>query len=173
MVLSSSCMGRSCVSGARGLCSAIHVHITSRIPTAVKVSIGESKGQTVLPLPTADPAAIAAAAAASAAAVAATPAAAGDGPATAAAAPGRPARLPPAEAEKVHILETAIVTWTRQIKKVLQADPDAPLKVCKTRAMTCWLDVFCCWHMCTVLMCVMGGCMCEQRAGLQALAASL
>lgn len=31
--------------------------------------------------------------------------------------------------EKVHILESAIVTWSQQIKNVLQADPDAALKV--------------------------------------------
>ncbi|KAI8473051.1 MAG: flagellar outer dynein arm heavy chain beta [Monoraphidium minutum] len=100
----------------------------------VKVSIGESKGQTLLPLPSTDPAAIAAAAAAAAAAPSAAVAAASpsgaadDQAASAATAPGRPGRLPPAEAEKVHILESAVLTWTRQVKKVLQADPDAPLK---------------------------------------------
>lgn len=31
--------------------------------------------------------------------------------------------------DKIHILESAIVTWTKQIKNVLKADPDAPLKV--------------------------------------------
>lgn len=30
--------------------------------------------------------------------------------------------------DKIHILESAIVTWTRQIKNVLKADPDTPLK---------------------------------------------
>ncbi|PNW78281.1 hypothetical protein CHLRE_09g403800v5 [Chlamydomonas reinhardtii] len=30
--------------------------------------------------------------------------------------------------DKIHILESAIVTWTKQIKNVLKADPDAPLK---------------------------------------------
>jgi len=109
-----------------------------RIPTPVKVSIGEAKGQTLLPLPATDPSTIAAAAAAAAAAtmsaaaapasMASTPAAAGGGEA---AAPARPGHLPLADAEKVHILEQAVLTWTRQIKKVLQADPDAPLKVCK------------------------------------------
>lgn len=31
--------------------------------------------------------------------------------------------------EKVHILESAVVTWSQQIKNVLNADPDAALKV--------------------------------------------
>ncbi len=35
--------------------------------------------------------------------------------------------------DKIHILESAIVTWTKQIKNVLKSDPDAPLKVCKAR----------------------------------------
>lgn len=30
--------------------------------------------------------------------------------------------------DKIHILESAIVTWTKQIKNVLKSDPDAPLK---------------------------------------------
>ncbi len=37
-----------------------------------------------------------------------------------------------ADQDKVHILESAIVTWTKQIKNVLKADPDAPLKVSGT-----------------------------------------
>ena len=31
--------------------------------------------------------------------------------------------------EKIHILEDSVVTWSRQIKSVLMADPDAALKV--------------------------------------------
>jgi dynein heavy chain len=31
--------------------------------------------------------------------------------------------------DKIHILESAIITWTKQIKSVLKADPDAVLKV--------------------------------------------
>lgn len=31
--------------------------------------------------------------------------------------------------QKIHILEDSVVTWSRQIKKVLMADPDALLKV--------------------------------------------
>ncbi|GBF97683.1 flagellar outer dynein arm heavy chain beta [Raphidocelis subcapitata] len=91
----------------------------------VKVSIGESKGQTLLPLPAADPGAIAAVAAAAAAAAAApaAPAEPGSPPPR-----PRPGHLPLADAEKVHILEAAVVTWTKQIKKVLLADSDAPLK---------------------------------------------
>jgi dynein heavy chain len=34
--------------------------------------------------------------------------------------------------DKIHILESAIVTWTKQIKNVLKADPDAPLKARQT-----------------------------------------
>lgn len=30
--------------------------------------------------------------------------------------------------DKVHILESCVVTWTKQIKTVLKADPDEPLK---------------------------------------------
>ena len=30
--------------------------------------------------------------------------------------------------DKIHILEGAIVTWTKQIKNVLKADPDTPLR---------------------------------------------
>jgi hypothetical protein len=88
---------------------------------AVKVSIGESKGQTLLPLPTTDPGSVAVAPAPNEAAAGESGAAAG--------AASRLGHLPPAEAEKVHILESAITTWTRQIKKVLHADPDAALKV--------------------------------------------
>lgn len=54
-----------------------------------------------------------------------------------AAGPGRPAHLTPVDAERVHILEAAVVTWTRQIKKVLQADPDAPLKVTERGVAAC------------------------------------
>ena len=31
--------------------------------------------------------------------------------------------------DKIHILESAVVTWTRQIKQVLKADPEAAFKV--------------------------------------------
>ncbi len=31
--------------------------------------------------------------------------------------------------DKLHVLETAVVSWTKQIRSVLGADPDAPLKV--------------------------------------------
>jgi hypothetical protein len=34
-----------------------------------------------------------------------------------------------ADKAKIHILESAVVTWTKQIKSVLKADPDAALKV--------------------------------------------
>ena len=30
--------------------------------------------------------------------------------------------------ERVHVLETAVVTWTRQIKNVLKLDPEQVLK---------------------------------------------
>jgi hypothetical protein len=65
---------------------------------AVSISVGESKGQTTLPLPAGD------------AAPQDTASAAGDN-------------------AKIRILEAAVVTWTKQIKGVLKADPDAPLKV--------------------------------------------
>lgn len=69
-----------------------HIHPSV---SAVNVSIGESKGQTVLPLPVAE------------------------------------AQQDQAlkDKDKIHILETAIITWTKQIKNVLKADPDAALKV--------------------------------------------
>ena len=37
--------------------------------------------------------------------------------------------------DKVHILESAVITWAQQIKNVLNADPEAALKV----GTTCWL----------------------------------
>lgn len=67
--------------------------------SSVYVTIGQMKGQTLLPLPP-------------------------------------PSTMPTMQPEqklqdqdRVHILESAIVTWTKQIKNVLKADPDAPLKV--------------------------------------------
>ena len=30
--------------------------------------------------------------------------------------------------DRIHILESCVVTWTRQIKSVIKADPDEPLK---------------------------------------------
>lgn len=33
--------------------------------------------------------------------------------------------------DKIHILEGAVITWTRQIKDVLKADSESALKVCK------------------------------------------
>jgi hypothetical protein len=67
-------------------------------PPAVGISIGESKGQTVLPLPATD-----------------TP------------------QLSDQDAQdkaSIRVLERAVVLWTKQIKGVLKADPDAALKVC-------------------------------------------
>ena len=32
--------------------------------------------------------------------------------------------------DKIHILEGAVITWTRQIKDVLKADSESALKVC-------------------------------------------
>ncbi|KAK9808985.1 hypothetical protein WJX72_007373 [[Myrmecia] bisecta] len=63
----------------------------------VYVTIGQTKGQTLLPLPPSDPAAPA---------------------------PEDPIK----DKDKIHILESAVVTWTRQIKNVLKADPEAALK---------------------------------------------
>ena len=109
----------------RAACKLAHVpniSISSPFLTfTVKASIGESKGQTVLPLPVADTSSLAAAAA-----PAAVPSAAQDAEALKL---WRPGHLAPDDAEKVHILEAAVLTWTKQIKNVLQADPDAPLKV--------------------------------------------
>lgn len=68
---------------------------------AVMVMIGSMKGQTLLPLP----------------------------PASTVPAPPTPDWQPSLkDQDKIHILESAIVTWTKQIKNVLKADPDAPLK---------------------------------------------
>ncbi len=69
----------------------------------VNVSIGESKGQTVLPLPAAEPV------------QQPQQQQQGDGALK--------------DKDKVHILESAVVTWTKQIKNVLKADPDAAFKV--------------------------------------------
>jgi hypothetical protein len=60
------------------------------------VAIGESKGQTVLPLPQSEP---------------------------------QPGDQPLQDKDKIHILENSITTWTKQIKNVLNGNPDAALKV--------------------------------------------
>jgi len=59
----------------------------------VFVTIGQTKGKTLLPLP---------------------PAEGGSDPAR--------------DKERIHVLESAVVTWTRQIKNVLKTDPEAVLK---------------------------------------------
>ena len=66
-----------------------------RLVAAVYVTIGHSKGETLLPLP--------------------------------------PLEMPSADRaskdkERVHVLETAVVTWTKQIKNVLKLDPEHALK---------------------------------------------
>ncbi len=67
---------------------------------AVLVTIGQMKGQTQLPLPPQS---------------------------TMPQAQGSEFSLK--DQDKIHILESAIVTWTKQIKNVLKADPDTVLKV--------------------------------------------
>ena len=67
---------------------------------AVIVTIGQMKGQTLLPLP----------------------------PVSTMPAPAE-GQLSLKDQEKIHILESAIVTWTKQIKNVLKSDPDSALKV--------------------------------------------
>lgn len=67
---------------------------------AVFVTIGQVKGQTLLPLP---PSGIT---------------------------PQEPVLLQ--DKDKIHILESAVVTWTRQIKDVLKADSESALKVAKS-----------------------------------------
>ena len=64
---------------------------------AVFVTIGQVKGQTLLPLPPSD------------------------------IAPQEPVVLH--DKDKIHILEGAVITWTRQIKDVLKADSESALKV--------------------------------------------
>ncbi|MEW5311809.1 MAG: hypothetical protein WDW38_003494 [Sanguina aurantia] len=65
----------------------------------VFVTIGQMKGQTLLPLP----------------------------PQSTMPAPHVPGMKDPSMKDQdIHILESAIVTWTQQIKNVLKADPDAP-----------------------------------------------
>eukprot|EP00879_Flechtneria_rotunda_P005416 GHRR01005708.1.p1 GENE.GHRR01005708.1~~GHRR01005708.1.p1 ORF type:complete len:1495 (+),score=578.36 GHRR01005708.1:300-4784(+) len=61
----------------------------------VNVSIGEAKGQTVLPLPATDM---------------------------------QQQDQAAKDKAKIHILENTVVTWTKQIKHCLKADPDAALK---------------------------------------------
>lgn len=71
----------------------------SAIPTcqpAVNVSIGEAKGQTVLPMPAADTQQ-----------------------------PDQTAK----DKASIHILDKAVVVWSKQIKAVLKSDPDAVLRV--------------------------------------------
>jgi dynein heavy chain len=59
----------------------------------VFVTIGQTKGKTLLPLP-----------------------------------PAEGASDPARDKERIHVLESAVVTWTRQIKNVLKTDPEAVLK---------------------------------------------
>ena len=68
-----------------------------RLCCAVFVTIGQVKGQTLLPLPPSD------------------------------IAPQEPVVLH--DKDKIHILEGAVITWTRQIKDVLKADSESALKV--------------------------------------------
>jgi hypothetical protein len=63
---------------------------------AVSVSIGESKGQTLLPLPATDT---------------------------------QQQDQAARDKAKIHILESAVVTWSKQIRNVLKSDPDLALKV--------------------------------------------
>eukprot|EP00976_Prorocentrum_cordatum_P108790 1194909-Prorocentrum_minimum.AAC.10 len=58
----------------------------------IYVTIGQTKGKTLLPLPPSDE---------------------GDGS---------------KDKERIHVLESAVVTWTRQIKNVLKTDPEAALR---------------------------------------------
>ena len=60
------------------------------------VTLGQTKGQTLLPLPPSD---------------------------------GAQEEVVLQDKDKIHILESAVVTWTRQIKQVLKADPEAAFKV--------------------------------------------
>ena len=64
----------------------------------VYVTIGQTKGKTLLPLPPS----------------------ASDGPGQEGAGTS--------DKDQIHVLESAIVTWTRQIKGVLKTDPEAALK---------------------------------------------
>lgn len=68
---------------------------------AVNATLGQLKGQTLLPLPAADT---------------------------------QQQDQAAKDKAKIHILESAVMTWTKQIKSVLKADPDAALKVRKQTA---------------------------------------
>eukprot|EP00201_Polytomella_parva_P017476 CAMPEP_0175071536 /NCGR_PEP_ID=MMETSP0052_2-20121109/19298_1 /TAXON_ID=51329 ORGANISM="Polytomella parva, Strain SAG 63-3" /NCGR_SAMPLE_ID=MMETSP0052_2 /ASSEMBLY_ACC=CAM_ASM_000194 /LENGTH=4543 /DNA_ID=CAMNT_0016338719 /DNA_START=12 /DNA_END=13643 /DNA_ORIENTATION=- len=88
-------------SGQQGWPDVIAKEVTENLHNFVSnvlVTIGQMKGQTLLPLPPQST---------------------------------MPSLLPEhsmKDQDKVHILESAVVTWTKQIKNVLKADPDAPLK---------------------------------------------
>ena len=71
-----------------------------RLVTAIYVSIGLKQGKTLLPLPPAD-------------------ATMGD--------ESQSHRSTKDDKERVHVLETAVNTWTRQIKNVLKTDPEQVL----------------------------------------------
>jgi len=80
------------------------------------VTIGQVKGQTLLPLPPSD------------------------------IAPQEPVVLH--DKDKIHILEGAVITWTRQIKDVLKADSESALKVKQHFACTKLSEAVC------ILVCV-------------------
>ncbi len=83
---------------ALALCSSQNLH---KFVSNVMVTIGQMKGQTLLPLP----------------------------PPSTLPQPAQSGEVSLKDQDKIHILESAIVTWTKQIKNVLKADPDAALKV--------------------------------------------
>lgn len=93
---------------------------------AVLITIGQMKGQTLLPLPPQSTM------------------------------PSVQPEQGMKDQDKIHILESAIVTWTKQIKNVLKADPDAPLKVrCTVHGVACISANAACTQVCTqaCLMC--------------------
>ena len=75
----------------------------------VYVTIGQTQGKTLLPLPPDDDAKPSTSSSAGSAA-------------------GSDAGGPSSDTDKIHVLESAIVTWTKQIKGVLKMDPEAALK---------------------------------------------
>ena len=70
---------------------------THRFISSVYMTIGQTKGKTLLPLPPSD------------------------GPDTG----GDKAMR---DKDRIHVLESAVVTWTRQIKNVLKIEPDQVLR---------------------------------------------
>jgi dynein heavy chain len=97
----------------------------------VYVTIGQTKGKTLLPLPPAEAGGMSSGSSDGGSVESASPGKENDGVSGNAVAdatsPGKKSEAK-SDADQIHALESAVVTWTRQIKGVLKTDPETALK---------------------------------------------